>query len=602
MAFLFSPSYPEQTASEVDGKEFDYVIVGGGTAGCVLASRLSEDPSVSVLLISRGRVKENWFFEIPLVTQMMQRNSPQSVALEGEMDGTWDGARPHVYTSQGLGGASRVNGLMLTRGTPSTYNRWSELGNDEWAFDKCEPYFRKMEDTSLLSKTYRSKWRGDSGPPVVRHMPSVLGVDNFWDATAEDVGLPVGADLNNPESPAMGIFNIDVMVDKDSMRLSSQKAYLPRKLALERRGRLVICTGAAATKLEVDEDGKNVLGVHLLDVRSTKVTRACYVKAKREVIVACGALFSPQLLMLSGIGSRKELETHRIPVVRDLSGVGQNLKDHVSFGLSFEVKPTDSNHALMRPFFVLWHFIVFLIWRTGIFASTTTKQCIWVRSDAIDDDTMQVMPQDAIGRDNMDAHDTRNTPDIEIILTAAALDDEWTRGTGYYGLYTTLTQPASRGRISLTSSDPLALPLLHHPCIDPAADGDWGAARKAARFAMHLTERFRTKGYDFSTVWHRAPGMTPGSTAGSWRDATDDEIDAFVKKRFRSTLHVTSSCRMGAEAAGGVVGQDLRVHGFENLRVADASVFPELTCAHTVAPTYMVAERAADMIKETWTS
>jgi choline dehydrogenase-like flavoprotein len=424
--------------------------------------------------------------------------------------------------------------------------------------------------------------------------------DGSFDATAEDVGLPVGNDLNDPRSPAQGMFNIDTMIDNDGLRVSSLRAYLPLKLALKRRGRLTICTGAAATKLEIDEDGSTVLGVHLLDVRSKRSTRACYVKAKREVIVACGALFSPQVLMLSGIGPRKELEAHRIPVVRELSGVGQNLKDHVSFGLSFQVKPDDSNHALTRPLFVLWHLLLFFIWRTGIFASTTTKQCIWVRSSAIDDETMQVLPRDAEGRDNMDAHDTRNTPDIEIILTAAALDNEWKSGIGYYGLYATLAQPTSLGRISLASSDPLALPRLHHPSIDPTATKDWAVARKASRFAMHIAERFRTKGYDFETVWHRAPGMTPGGTAGSWRDATDEEIDEFVKKRLNSTLHVTSSCRMGDEAAGGVVGQDLRVHGFGNLRVADASVFPELTCAHTVAPTYMVAERCADMVKQAW--
>lgn len=400
----------------------------------------------------------------------------------------------------------------------------------------------------------------------------------------------------------MGIYNIDCMIDKGGMRLSAQRAYLPRDLALARRGRLVICSGAAATKLDIDDDGATVRGVHLVDVRSRKTTRACHVKARREVVVACGALFSPQVLMLSGIGPRKQLDAHRIPVVRDLPGVGRDLKDHVSFGLSFEVKPTDSNHALTRPLFVLWQLMLFVIWRTGIFASTTTKQCIWVRSDAIDDDTMQVRPRDPDGHDNMDARDTRNTPDIEIMLTAAALDDEWTSGTGYYGLYATLTQPASRGRIALASADPLALPLLHHPAIgdDDASRPDWAVARKAARFSMHLAERFRTKGYPFATVWHRAPGMTPGSTAGSWRDATDAEIDAFVRKRLNSTLHVTSSCRMGREADGGVVGQDLRVHGFKNLRVADASVFPELTCAHTVAPTYMVAERCADMVKETW--
>lgn len=145
----------------------------------MLASRLSEDPSVSVLLISRGRVKDSWFFNVPLVGQILLRKAPQAVALDAETDGTWDGRRPFVCTSQALGGASRINGLMLTRGAPATYNRWAELGNDQWSFDKCEPYFCKMEDASLLSETYRTERRGDSGPLVLRHLPSVLSVDEL---------------------------------------------------------------------------------------------------------------------------------------------------------------------------------------------------------------------------------------------------------------------------------------------------------------------------------------------------------------------------------------------------------------------------------------
>lgn len=421
-----------------------------------------------------------------------------------------------------------------------------------------------------------------------------------WDATAEDVGLPVSHDANDPDGPALGIFTMDTMIDQDGLRLSSQRAYLPKSLVESRRGHLTVCSGVAATKLEVSEDGTTVTGVHLVDVYSKKTSRQCFVKARREVVVSCGALYSPQILQLSGIGSRQELEAHKIPVVRDLPGVGANLKDHVSFAVVFQTKPEDSNHALMRPLFVIWHLILWLVFKTGIFSATTTKQCMWLRSGAIDDETMQVQPTDAEKRDNLDGRQIRNVPDIEAILTAAAVDQEWVAGIGYYAMYMTLTQPHSAGRMALASSDPLAPPKMHHPFITDARD--WPTARKAARFAMHATERFRATatGYAHELVWHRAPGMKSGSTEGSWKTATDGEIDEFVRRRLCSTLHATSTCRMAREEDGGVVGQDLRVHGFGNLRVADASVFPQITCAHTVAPTYMVAERCADFVKQSW--
>lgn len=408
-------------------------------------------------------------------------------------------------------------------------------------------------------------------------------------------------DANDPDGPALGIFTMDTMIDHDGLRLSAQRAYLPRALAERRRGHLTICTGAAATKVEISEDGTTVTGVYIVDVSSNKTSKQCFAVARREVIISCGTFFSPQVLQLSGIGPREALEQHGIHVIRDLPGVGANLKDHVSFGVVFQTKTQDSNHALTRPLFVVWHFFLWLLFRTGIFSATTTKQCMWLRTGAIDNETMQVKHTDSKGCDNFDGKQVYNVPDIEAILTAAAVDHEWVPGIGYYAMYMTLVQPHSVGYVSLASNDPLALPKMHHPFITDSRD--WPVARKAARFAMHTTERFRTKaatGYNHELVWHRAPGMTSGSTEGSWKTATDEEIDDFVRSRLCSTLHATSTCRMAREEEDGVVGQDLRVYGFKNLRVADASVFPSITSAHTVAPTYMVAERCADFVKETW--
>ncbi|KAL9941271.1 hypothetical protein ACHAO5_009164 [Verticillium nonalfalfae] len=552
MVWPFSPTYPEKTVADVDGKTFDYIVVGGGTAACVLAARLSEDPSVTVLVLSRGKIKDDWLSSIPLLSQGLQKDGPQVSVLYSEPDERWDGAQVHTYTSRALGGASRINGLMLTKGTPGSYDSWAACGNDKWSFKD-------------LTKT------------------------------ANDVGVPVGGDLNDPGGPAVGLFDVDIMIDEQARRLSSQLAYLPKAIAIKRQGHLTICGGAVATRLEVNPDGSEVTGVYVVDGESRRRPRRCFVKARREVIVCCGALFSPQVLMLSGIGPKPQLAKHNIPVIRDMPGVGANLKDHISFGVAFEVLPSDSWIYLLRPLVAIWSFLVFVIFKTGYFASITTQYCIFIRSGAIDDETMEVKHFDTQKNSTLDAHRQENIPDIEYILCGHSMDEDYDKQKGYYSLYATLLQPFSSGHIELASDDPLTNPKMYHPFVTD--DRDWAVARKATRFAMHFIERFRTTGYPFEAVWHRAPGVRAGTTQGSWRDATDTEIDKFVKERIRSTLHATSTCRMAKEEEGGVVGQDLKVHGFRNLRVADASVFPRLPSAHTVAATYMVAERCADFVK-----
>ncbi|KAG7138736.1 L-sorbose 1-dehydrogenase like protein [Verticillium longisporum] len=596
MVWPFSPRYPEKTVADVDGKTFDYIIVGGGTAACALAARLSEDPSVTVLVLSRGKIKDNWLSSSPLLSQGPQKDGPQVSVLYSEPDERWDGAQVHTYTSRALGGASRINGLMLTRGTPGQYDSWAACGNDKWSFKECEPYFRKMENASLNHPG--APGRGQHGPLLLKHQKSLFTVEDYLTKTANDLGIPVGGDLNDPSGPAIGLFDVDLMIDEQARRVSSQLAYLPKPMVIQRQGHLTICGGAVATRLEVNQDGSEVTGVYFVDGESRRRPRQSFVKARREVIVCCGALFSPQVLMLSGIGPKPQLEKHNIPVIRDMPGVGANLKDHVSFGIAFEVLPSDSWIYLLRPLVAIWSFLVLVIFKTGYFASMTMQHCLFIRSGAIEDETMEVKHSDNQKNSTLDAHRQENIPDIEYILCGHSMDDEYVKQKGYYSLYATLLQPFSSGRIELASDDPLTYPKMYHPFVTD--DRDWVLARKATRFAMHFIERFRTTGYPFETVWHRAPGVRAGTTQGSWRDATDAEIDKFVKERIRSTLHVTSTCRMAKEEEGGVVGQDLKVHGFRNLRVADASVFPRLPSAHTVAATYMVAERCADFVKSAW--
>ncbi|KAG7138119.1 L-sorbose 1-dehydrogenase like protein [Verticillium longisporum] len=458
MVWPFSPRYPEKTVADVDGKTFDYIVVGGGTAACVLAARLSEDPSVTVLVLSRGKIKDDWLSSIPLLSQGLQKDGPQVSVLYSEPDERWDGARVHTYTSRALGGATRINGLMLTKGTPGLYDSWAACGNDKWSFKECEPYFRKMENASLNHPD--APGRGQHGPLLVQHQKSLFTVDDYLTKTANDVGVPVGGDLNDPSGPAIGLFDVDIMIDEQARRLSSQLAYLPKAIAIKRQGHLTICGGAVATRLEVNRDGSEVTGVYVVDGESKRRPRQCFVKARREVIVCCGALFSPQVLMLSGIGPKPQLAKHNIPVIRDMPGVGANLKDHISFGVAFEVLPSDSWIYLLRPLVAIWSFLVFVVFKTGYFASITTQHCIFIRSGAIDGETMEVKHFDTKKNSTLDAHRQENIPDIEYILCGHSMDEDYVKQKGYYSLYATLLQPFSSGRIELASDDPLTNPRI----------------------------------------------------------------------------------------------------------------------------------------------
>jgi choline dehydrogenase-like flavoprotein len=273
----------------------------------------------------------------------------------------------------------------------------------------------------------------------------------------------------------------------------------------------------------------------------------------------------------------------------------------VAFGVVYLVHAADTVAKLISPFLAIWHILLFFLFKLGLFASMMVKQAIWVRSGAIDQATMTVQAYGQVDEkthDNMDATDPENIPDIEYMLIPGSADFKAGGGKAYNSLLCTLTQPFAQGTIELASTDPLAAPVLRYPLLtDPR---DLRVARTAVRFAMNFVQVFRTTGYPFETVWDAAPGVKQGTVDGSWQGATDDEIDAYVKTKVRGIYHPTSSCRMAAEERGGVVGQDLKVHGFKNLRIADASVFPKISTAHPMATVLMIAERCADIVGKDW--
>ncbi|KAK8044172.1 hypothetical protein PG993_004196 [Apiospora rasikravindrae] len=591
----FSPSYPERTLGDIAGQTFDYVIVGGGTAGCAVASRLSEDPNARVLVLERGKVRDHWLSRIPLVSgsllggpslfQLVQRLS------EGP-DGD-DGApakhprRADLRTAEALGGASRINQMLWTRGAPGMYNGWAdELGHPDWSWEKVEPFFRKIEDAAAEG-----------------HEPQFEIYDHV-DKAAAALGLPIDHDVNDPEAPPSGYFSLDSTIDSDGARHSAYSAYLPKALALERRDRLAVCTGVVASRLEVDASQQRVRGIHVKSVGS-KGGDSTFIKAEREVIVCSGAICSPQLLMLSGIGPAGQLEPLGVPVHKDLPGVGSHLSDHHGIPIMMKIPFAQTLHRLQSNIlFAIWQVILWIWNKTGILKSGTTAATIYVNTSHIDTQTSTILkpgPSSDLDHDISDASRPENVPDIEIMVIPAGTVLDRFQGLPLCSFYTCLVQPRTTGRVALASgSDPEQSPLIYYRTLED--EHDRSVARKALRFTLHLAEQFAHKsGYRHAAELFYAPGVRTGRRdIGKWRDLGDDDLDSFAQDAVQSVLHLGCTCRMAPERDGGVVDDRLRVHGFRNLRVADASVFPRIPAAHTMAATYMIAERCAEFVKEDW--
>jgi choline dehydrogenase-like flavoprotein len=437
---------------------------------------------------------------------------------------------------------------------------------------------------------------------------------------AKKVGLPVERDSNDPCGPAMGYFDLDMAINSRGERVSSMRAFLNKDIAIRRRSHLSVCTGVVASKLEIDGPKGLVTGIR---IRSSKPTpgrpaEEYFVKARREVILSSGALVTPQLLMLSGIGPQDITKRLNIPLVKELPAVGANLADHVSFPVMLDLPKKETAHIMQDILWGIWYFLLWLFFGAGLLGSGTTPYSIFVRTGAINEKTMQVETEDGDGNDNMDASKSQNIPDVEIMVTGMNTFLKVIPKTTSLSLYTAHTQPRSRGRVELASVDPLAHPRVTLPHFVDQRDIE--SARIAMRFTMRVAEEFQNSGYPYPAPFLFAPGnrpellawfkseattsvlpdADPEDTGKTWRNVTDEEVDDYVTHVCNSTFHYGGTCSISNDESKGVVDQRLRVHGFKNLRIADASVIPKLVSVHTMAPTMMISQRCVSFIKEDW--
>ncbi len=525
---------------------YDYLVIGGGSAGCVLAARLSEDPTVRVALLEAGGVDSSVLIHCPAGLALMAKTKGINWAFETVPQPGLGGRRGYQPRGKVLGGSSSINAMIYIRGQHSDYDRWAAAGNPGWSFDEVLPYFKRAEGNLRGAETLH----GAGGPLTVQDQGSPNPIARRFIEAGQQAGLPLNNDFNGAEQDGVGWYQV---THRQGERCSAAKAYLVPALG---RPNLTVITDAQVTRIVMS--GRRATGVEMLHNGSRS-----FLQARREVLLCAGALQSPQILMISGIGPGAHLQQQGIVVVHDLPGVGQHLHDHVD--VVQVVDTPGSNESFGLSLAGAWRMLgdirEWLGRRTGRLTTNFAEAGAFFRSQP-----------------GLDA------PDLQLHFVIGKLINHGHKtvfGHGY-SCHVCLLHPKSRGSVQLASADPLAAPL-----IDPAFLADPNdLARLVGGF-----KRMR------AVLAQPALAALGGrELAVSAAAQTDAQIEAFIRGHADTIYHPVGSCRMGP-GADDVVDAELRVHGIEGLRVVDASIMPSIVGGNTNAPTIMIAEKAADLIR-----
>ncbi|KAH7886419.1 GMC oxidoreductase [Phlebopus sp. FC_14] len=572
--------YP--TVSVSDALEaYDYIIVGGGTAGCVIANRLSQDPHVSVLVLERSGVKVGWLSTIPLLSSHFASDGSRSRVLRSTPQKHLGGRTMELVGSNSLGGASKINAMLYNRGVPAEYNAWRDAGRVGWGYQDMLQFFTRSETDLDQDPQNPKPYHGISGEwhnrshkvPFWGHTPLIVKA-----TTA--LGVPYVDDCNDPSQPAYGCTKMHYTMDSSGRRSSTLTAFLPADLVRARSSNLHVCTPAIVQRIQVSPDAgdSGEASAEGVWIQNGTGGPSKFVRAKRQVILTAGPFYSAQMLMLSGIGPADHLKEHQIPVRKALPGVGSHLQDHISVPVQFRIPLRDSITQLqLRPWLIIGIFFQWLLFGTGWLLSPVPELSIFIQSRLLDKESRVTMRTEK----DKDASLPLNLPDIEVMPIPHG--DLKKVVDGGLSLFNVTLRPTSTGTVRLASKDPRT-----DPVVDPnyfATEHDWQVMRSAILFSLRIKRELAEQGYAITDA---------NVPAGP----TDADIDAFITSEGQSTYHYSSSCRMAPESEGGVVDDRLRVHGVRNLRVADSSVFPSILGAHLVAPTVAVAEKCAEMIRE----
>ena len=529
-------------------QEFDYVVVGAGAAGCAVASRLSEDPNLSVCLLEAGGADTSALIQAPLgfaaTAAIGIHNWNYNTVAQKGLNGRC-GFQPRGKV---MGGSSSVNAMVYTRGNRLDYDHWAELGNAGWTYAEVLPLFKRSENSECFGA---SEYHGMGGPLNVTYLLNPSPINQAFMAACSAQGVPETADYNG--TTQFGCAPAQV-TQKNGERCSAAKAFITPHRA---RPNLTVITQAHTQRVLVDE--KVARGVEFLQGGQTR-----QVKANREVILSAGAYGSPQLLMLSGIGPAAHLQQHSIAVVQDLPGVGQNLHDHITAVLIYRTQRKESTFG--------WSWAGLRAIVGGIFEWRSKRTGI-ITSNVAESQAFLFADKDAA------------SPDIQLALCIGIVDDHTRKnhlGHGYT-LHVTLMRPKSRGSVSLQSAKAADAPLIDPQYLSDPAD-------------MATLVKGTQIGYDIM----QNSAFEPFRGQMLYPVDRDDQaqIETYLRQRSDTEYHPCGTCKMGPSSDPmAVVDDSLRVRGIAHLRVVDASIMPRLVSGNTNAPTIMIAEKAVDMIK-----